>query len=93
MTKKQRDLLRRLMVVTNDMGGSLDNTSTSIRKYIERQESLMKVSNVIYYGIFLDDAKNENRINDLAEAERLISELEILSKKTYPDRQGYLNPY
>jgi len=92
MNKNQISILRRLMLVTNDFGGSLDRTSTSQRKLYDRQEAHGKISRIIYHGIFLDNKENETRECDLETAEELLSELELLAKKTYPDNSGYLRP-
>lgn len=92
MNKNQRQILKRLMNVTNDFGGSLDRTSTSNNKLHDRQEAHGKVSSIIYHGILLDHKDNETRDYDLGIAEKLLSELEQLSKKTYPDKTGFLKP-
>ena len=39
MNKTQKELLARLMTVTNSLGGTLDGTATCEQKYIDRQRA------------------------------------------------------
>lgn len=90
MTKNQRDLLARLMSVSNGLGGCLDGTATNIRKYIDRQEAHALVYKVIY-GVFGDDKENPYRQEDIDNALEAIRELEVLELKIYPDKTGHVN--
>ena len=42
MNKTQKELLARLMTVTNSLGGTLDGTATCEQKYIDRQHALIQ---------------------------------------------------
>lgn len=94
MTKWQREMFRRLMRATNDLGGMLDYTATNQRKLIDRQKAHGAVSTAIYH-IFGDYKENDYRKDDMKNAEKLIIELEELSKVEYGDRYGindFINP-
>ena len=84
MNKTQKELLARLMTVTNSLGGSLDGTATCEQKYIDRQRAHM-LSYKVIYGLFGDNPNNPYREDDIA-----IEEMEKLEQKVYPDRSGFL---
>lgn len=89
MNKTQKELLSRLMVVTNSLGGTLDGTATCMQKYIDRQRAHM-LSYKIIYGLFGDNPNNPYREDDINNAYQAIEEMERLEQKTYPDRSGFL---
>lgn len=91
MKSWERRLLNRLMVVCNDLGGAVDRTAVSEQKLYERQQALMKISNVIY-GILAQNPNNPFKEKDYNKALEDIMELESLVDKVYPDRNGYLRP-
>lgn len=88
MKAKHRNILNEVMSLCNDLGGTLDGTSTSEAKFRDRQMGLMKVSKILY-AILSDHPENENSWFDWEEAERSLSELRSLKNKTYPDRKGH----
>lgn len=89
MNKTQKELLARLMTVTNSLGGTLDGTATSEQKYIDRQRAHMLTYKVIY-GLFGDNSNNPYREDDMNNAYKAIEEMEKLEQKIYPDRSGFL---
>lgn len=90
MNKTQKELLARLMTVTNSLGGTLDGTATCEQKYIDRQRAHM-LSYKVIYGLFGDNPNNPYREDDINNAYKAIEEMEKLEQKIYPDRSGFLN--
>lgn len=89
MNKNQKELLARLMMATNSLGGTLDGTATCQQKYIDRQRAHM-LSYKVIYGLFGDNPNNPYRDNDINNAYEAIEEMEKLGEKIYPDRSGFL---
>lgn len=85
MNKTQKELLARLMTVTNSLGGSLDGTATCEQKYIAHM-----LSYKVIYGLFGDNPNNPYREDDINNAYKAIEEMEKLEQKVYPDRSGFL---
>lgn len=92
ITGRQRKMLSELSKLCNDLGSTLDGTSTNNVKYIDRQRSLMLVHKVIY-GVLCDDPENEYRDHDVKSAEKAIDTLNELSKRVYPDRNGLISQF
>lgn len=91
MNKYHRTILSELASICNQLGGSLDYTSTHESKLKDRQRAHMLVQHVVF-GVLVDHPENENRKEDLSKAYESLEELKALAKKTYPDRNNYLNP-
>ena len=87
MKKKQRKMLAQLCELCNQLGSDLDGTATNNKKYIERQKAHMLVYKVIY-GVLVDETENPNRNYDINIAMGALTDLEVLTKKVYPDRNG-----
>lgn len=90
-SKRQREILAELSELCNQLGVELDGTATSVRKYIDRQLSLMDVHTIIY-GVLCDDPENEFREEDVARCYEALQSLRDTKAKIYPDKNGYLKP-
>lgn len=88
MKSKQRKFLSELSDYCNKLGATLDATATNSRKYIDRQEALMKAYKVIY-AVLTDHPDNDQSWLDYEQAEVALRELKELSNKVYPDRNGF----
>lgn len=62
MNKTQKELLSRLMTVSNSLGGTLDGTATCEKKYIDRQRAHM-LSYKVIYGLLGDNSCWKNWIS------------------------------
>lgn len=87
MNKWQRKVLNELLQLCNDLGGTLDYTSTHYNKLRDRQKGLMKCYKVIY-GVLVDNPMNDNQTDDRAAAMAALEELAKLKDIKYPDRNG-----
>lgn len=77
------------MGLCNELGGSLDGTSTNEAKYRDRQKGLMKAY-LVLYAVLADHPENECRQDDFERVWAAIEHLKELKAKNYPDRNGYL---
>lgn len=89
MNNWQRNILRELMGLCNQLGGSLDYTATHYNKLRDRQKGLMDCYHVVY-GVLTDHPENEFREDDRKIAEKAIQQLRDLTMISYPDRSGEL---
>lgn len=87
MKISHRKMLIELMGVCNQLGGVLDGTSTSEKKYIDRQRAHMLVYKILY-GILMDRPENDHREEDLENAANALKEISELAGKHYKDRNG-----
>lgn len=87
LNKKQRALLAELQGITNQLGSSLDATSTNPTKFIDRQRGLMDVSHILY-AVLCDHPENDDIKLDYERAEESIEKLRQLCNKQYTDRNG-----
>lgn len=89
MKARQRKILIELMTLCNQLGGSLDGTSTSESKYRDRQKGLMKVYSVLL-AVLSDHPDNYQSEYEYELAWKAIEHLKELTLKNYPDRnQNY----
>lgn len=91
MNKHHRRILSELAHICNQLGVTLDYTSTHESKLKDRQKAHMLVHHVLF-GILADDPENDYRIEDMEKCHKSLEELKALINKTYPDRNGYLKP-
>lgn len=89
MKNKHRKILSELCGHCNSIGGELDGTSTHESKYKDRQRAHMLVYKVLY-GVLTDHPDNEDAEENISDAETALSEIQLLTKKIYPDRKGNL---
>lgn len=89
MKAEHRKILRELMSLCNDLGGSLDGTATNEAKYRDRQRALMKCC-IILYAVLSDHPDNDNREDNFKDAWESIEHLKGLKDKVYPDRNGFI---
>ena len=87
MKKSHRKILSDLQIMCNQMGSTLDYTSTNESKLRDRQQSLMKISHILF-GILVDHPENENNDYDQQLLKESMEHMRMLAKKEYPDRQG-----
>lgn len=87
MKKKHRKILQELMGLCNEIGGTLDGTSTNEAKYRDRQRAHMNVFKILF-AVLADHPENDNHEHDWVQAEKAIEEMKSLRDKAYPDRRG-----
>lgn len=87
MKASHRKILRELMGYANKLGGSLDGTSTTENKYIDRQRANMHTYTILL-AILSDHPDNDNRDHEFELAEEALNKLKELTEKKYPDRNG-----
>lgn len=80
MNKTQKELLARLMTVTNSLGGTLDGTATCEQKYIDRQRAHM-LSYKVIYGLFGDNPNNPYREDDIITPIKLLKKWRNWNKR------------
>jgi hypothetical protein len=90
MNKRQRKMLRDLMGLCNELGGSLDYTATHYNKLRDRQKALMDCSLVIY-AVLTDNPNNEFSADDYENAKQSLEKIRMLTKIIYPDRKGEID--
>lgn len=89
MNTWKRNIVGRVVVACRFLGTELDGTATNKRKYVDRQQAHSLVADILY-GVCCDHPDNDNREEDMLEAEEKLILLEKLVKKDYPDIWGNL---
>lgn len=87
MNKWQRKTLNEIMDLSNQMGGSLDYTSTHYNKLKDRQQLLGNISRIIYY-VLCDRPDNDTQEYDRQQVEEHLQKMRAAAAKIYPDRKG-----
>lgn len=87
MKAKHRKMLIELMDYCNQLGGTLDGTSTSETKYRDRQRAHMHTYKILL-AILGDHPENDQNEYYFEMAKEALEEMKILTKKVYLDRNG-----
>ena len=82
MKKWQKEIVDNLYTLTNRIGSLGDLTAVNIKKLIACTKANQHVSTILLATFFEEDKEK---------AERLVNELELLSRWNFPDKNGCLS--